>query len=119
MLSVANRVTILGRPVCRHCKLRPACRPKKLCYRCFHTPKVRLKYGLKECDVEIDDYIHKGKVDKSKPLDKHPTDAPPGSEEKVEVLIDRANRGVALWHPLDAGMHEYYDRSQGRTWWLD
>lgn len=32
-----------------------------------------------------------------------PTDAPPGSAAKVAVLCERASRGLALWHPLDAG----------------
>jgi len=31
-----------------------------------------------------------------------PTAAPPGSEEKVRILVQRARLGVALWHPLDA-----------------
>jgi hypothetical protein len=31
-----------------------------------------------------------------------PTDALPGSPEKVRVLAERFRRGDALWHPLDA-----------------
>lgn len=31
-----------------------------------------------------------------------PTDAAPGSEAKIQVLRDRASRGVSLWHPRDA-----------------
>ncbi len=31
-----------------------------------------------------------------------PTDALPGSEEKVRVLAERARQRLALWHPLDA-----------------
>jgi hypothetical protein len=33
-----------------------------------------------------------------------PTDAAPGSEEKIRILIERARLGVSLWHPLDAGV---------------
>jgi hypothetical protein len=33
-----------------------------------------------------------------------PTDAPPGSAEKVAVLERRARLGQALWHPQDAPM---------------
>jgi hypothetical protein len=33
-----------------------------------------------------------------------PTDAPPGSPEKVAILERRARLGQALWHPLDAPM---------------
>jgi hypothetical protein len=31
-----------------------------------------------------------------------PTDALPGSLEKLQILEDRARRGQYLWHPLDA-----------------
>ncbi len=31
-----------------------------------------------------------------------PTDALPGSEEKIRVLAERARLGLPLWHPLDA-----------------
>jgi hypothetical protein len=30
-----------------------------------------------------------------------PTHAPPGSEEKIEVLRERVRRGLPLWHPED------------------
>lgn len=30
-----------------------------------------------------------------------PTDARPGSEEKILILCERASLGQALWHPLD------------------
>ena len=31
-----------------------------------------------------------------------PTDARPGSEEKIRVLAERVRMRVSLWHPLDA-----------------
>ncbi len=33
-----------------------------------------------------------------------PTDALPGSAEKVRVLTERYRLGLPLWHPLDARM---------------
>jgi hypothetical protein len=33
-----------------------------------------------------------------------PTNALPGSPEKVAILEERARLGVSLWHPLDAPM---------------
>ncbi len=30
-----------------------------------------------------------------------PTDAPPGSPEKISVLAQRLQQGLPLWHPLD------------------
>jgi hypothetical protein len=35
-----------------------------------------------------------------------PTTAPPGSPEKVAVLLERAKRGLALFNPLDANVGE-------------
>jgi hypothetical protein len=35
------------------------------------------------------------------PLPDDPTDAAPGSPEKVEVLVERARLKRSLWHPLD------------------
>lgn len=32
-----------------------------------------------------------------------PTDAQPGSEEKVDILARRYEEGVKLWHDLDRG----------------
>jgi hypothetical protein len=37
----------------------------------------------------------------ARPLPAEPTDALPGSEEKIRVLAQRAERGEQLWHPLD------------------
>jgi hypothetical protein len=34
-------------------------------------------------------------------LPKEPTDAPPGSEQKILVMIERAARREQLFHPLD------------------
>jgi hypothetical protein len=33
-----------------------------------------------------------------------PTDAAPGTPEKVAVLEERAGLGLSLWHPFDAPM---------------
>jgi hypothetical protein len=30
-----------------------------------------------------------------------PTDAPPGTYAKLDVLIDRVRKGFPLWHPRD------------------
>ena len=36
------------------------------------------------------------------PLPKEPTDAPPGTKRKVEVMQERVAKGEAPTHPLDA-----------------
>ncbi len=40
-----------------------------------------------------------------------PTDAPPGSMGKVEVLAARLLSGEHLWHPEDRLDYEHYTRS--------
>jgi hypothetical protein len=35
-----------------------------------------------------------------------PTDAAPGSEEKIRVLTERASRREELFHPLDGGPNQ-------------
>lgn len=44
------------------------------------------------------------RVRRLKPLQppKESTEAPPGSEEKIKVLCQRASSGQHLWHPKDA-----------------
>ena len=44
-----------------------------------------------------------------------PTQAPPGSAEKVAVLAARLEAGAGLWHPLDAdAMHRARLGQRGR-----
>jgi hypothetical protein len=47
-----------------------------------------------------------------------PTDALPGSDEKVRVLTERARLGVALWHPLDARLPADGPRLDARATFL-
>lgn len=64
------------------------------------------------------------------PLDDFPTDAPPGTAEKLEVMISRRKRGRHIFHPLDSmepteenvcvrllvgGVRESNNRASGRT----
>ena len=39
--------------------------------------------------------------DEIDPTEFDATDAPPGSREKLRVLVERSERGLPLWHPLD------------------
>jgi hypothetical protein len=41
-----------------------------------------------------------------RPLPREPTQALPGSFEKVRVLRDRARQRLQLWHPEDAKIPE-------------
>ena len=42
-----------------------------------------------------------------------PTGAMPGSQEKIEVLADRARNGLPLWHDQDRT--DYDDGSEGSS----
>jgi hypothetical protein len=72
--------------VCRHCGEARLIRRRKLCWRCYSEPGVR------------DLYRRRRPV---KPAT-HPTDALPGSLEKILVLMRRAELRQELWHPDDA-----------------
>lgn len=86
-------------PLCRHCQARPVNRSRGLCWTCYYTQGVRdlypstSRFGRRSC---VPDFL------RAAPLPA-PTDALPGSPEKVRVLADRACKGLALHHPLDAG----------------
>ena len=86
--------------LCRHCQRVPANRPRGLCWSCYYTPGVRQQYP------STSRYAHRGLGDFTgqTPPPGQPTAAPPGSPEKVAVMMDRARRGQSLWHPADAPM---------------
>lgn len=84
--------------VCRHCQKNKPNRPRGLCWSCYYTPGVRDRYP------STSKFAHRGIGDfngkaKSPPT---PTDALPGTPEKVAVLCERARLKQALWHPNDA-----------------
>jgi hypothetical protein len=86
--------------LCRHCNRVPSNRPRGLCWSCYYKPGVRELYPStsKFARRGVEDYV--GRV----PLPEAPTAAPPGSEEKVRVLMERARKRQGLWHPADAPM---------------
>lgn len=84
--------------ICRHCGRDKVNRPRGLCWSCYYTPGVRALYGIEESK-----YTRRGVgiVVGTRPLPPEPTTHPPSSEEKLEVLEQRAAAGYALWHPDD------------------
>jgi hypothetical protein len=83
--------------LCRHCHTTVVSRPRGLCWSCYYTDGVRdmypsiSKFGRRG----LRDFCGRGAAPSE------PTDARPGSEAKVLVLIERARRRQALWHPDD------------------
>lgn len=85
------------RGLCRHCRDKRVCRPRGLCWRCWHDLAVRDQYP------SVSKYANRGfgnSVDgDTRPAE--PTDGLPGSPVKMDALHERARRGEALWHPED------------------
>ncbi len=80
---------------CLHCR-RPGQYCRGLCLTCFQSDTIRdlfpkLRSNRRGVGVGNDDM----------PVDDAPTEAWPGSEEKIKVMEDRAARGRAIFHPGD------------------
>lgn len=84
------------RPMCRHCGVKPANRPGVLCWRDYYTPGVKAFY------LVTTGHGHRGVGNEPSSRDPaEPTDALPGTPEKLAVLAWRAANGFRLWHPAD------------------
>lgn len=86
---------------CRRCKVKAVNRPRGLCWTCYYTPGVREACGKLDTPFNNRGY---GVGLGAAPLPSEPTDHPPGSKEKVEVMIERCKNGLTLWHPKDMGL---------------
>ncbi len=84
--------------MCRHCQVKKINRPRGLCWRCYYTPGVIDRYPMvnvyNNCRGSRPDFNGRSGVPE-------PTDALPLSEEKMQVMVERARLGQELWHPLD------------------
>ena len=83
------------RPACVACGEKKANRPRGLCWTCYYRAGVkeavpRRKFGNHQPDI----YGGYGLGE--------PTAALPGSHEKVEVMMERAEKNLSLFHPDDA-----------------
>lgn len=111
-----------GKKMCRHCHKATVSRPRGLCWVDYYTP------GIKELYPPTSKYAKKGEGNDFRegalPV---PTAAPPGSLEKVAVLIARVKAREQLWHPddetlaTDSGIAARIaallrDRRQGDRW---
>jgi hypothetical protein len=86
--------------VCRHCGRYPVNRPRGLCWSCYYTPGLREFYPSTSKFARRGFGLFDGRVE----MPREPTQAPPGSPEKVAVLMERAKNRQALWHPDDAAL---------------
>ena len=83
---------------CRHCGQARVNRPRGLCWSCYYKPGVRDLYP------STSKFARRGVCDFNGRcvLPPAPTDALPGTEDKVRVLEERARMRQSLWHPEDA-----------------
>ncbi|HLW65419.1 MAG TPA: hypothetical protein VKS79_08890 [Gemmataceae bacterium] len=86
--------------LCRHCQKSKANRPRGLCWSCYYAP------GVRELFPSTSKFARRGVANFCgiAPLPEAPTVAAPGSEEKICVLMERAAKKQALWHPADASL---------------
>ena len=84
--------------LCRHCQKTKANRPRGLCWSCYYKP------GVRELFPSTSKFARRGVANfcGTAPIPEAPTDAVPGSDEKIRVLMERAARKRSLWHPADA-----------------
>ena len=85
---------------CRHCH-NMGQYARRLCIRCWRSEEIRALYPATPM-VGRSKSRGVGYENVSRPIAKEPTVHRPGSVGKFLVLIQRAELGVELWHPLDA-----------------
>jgi len=90
--------THVDRGICRHCHCKPVARPRGLCWPCYYRP------GVRECYPSVSKFARHGLgTGNRRPAPPaQPTTALPGSQEKLEVLQQRAGLRQELWHSGDA-----------------
>lgn len=84
---------------CLHCGKKPGTHARGLCSVCHRTPGVRELYPVdstKDTDGGDPTWEHT-----AFPPPPEPTDAEPGSEEKLQVMEWREAHGFQVFHPLD------------------
>lgn len=84
--------------LCQHCQRNPICRPRRLCWNCYYKPGVRERYP----STSKFGRRGVGNFNGNAPLPAFPTQALPGTPDKLLVLAERAERKQCLWHPEDA-----------------
>jgi hypothetical protein len=89
--------------LCVHCDRFPVSRPRGLCWSCYYRPGVRELYPTHPWHPGG----RRGIAHVTPRNLSDPTDARPGSVEKVRVLMERAANNQVLFHPDDAVLDGY------------
>jgi hypothetical protein len=99
-MPVVASVLRLTVPLCGHCSLLLALRPRGLCTRCYNNPEVRDCYPTSRPANGERTGDNPSRVGKGR-LPPRPVPYLPGTREKIAVMRDRASDGYQLFHPLD------------------
>ena len=84
--------------LCLHCNLYNANRPRGLCWRCYYTPGVKDRFAMLDAKC-VRGLAENGRIPR---MPRRPTDARPGTAEKLAVMRKRLSEGESLFHPDDA-----------------
>ncbi len=96
-------------PFCRHCRSRPAHRPRGLCWECYYVPSIRQAHArldgrTSSIALKVNDYG--GEVSRVLPV---PVSSVPGTEAKIRALEERAANRQQLFHEDDLHFAEVDD----------
>ncbi len=92
--------TLASPVLCRHCQTRQARYARGMCWTCYQDRDIRGLYPLAPMKRDAG-RRGLGRENKTGALPAEPTNAQPGTEAKIVVLMARVAQGVALWHPDD------------------
>ena len=81
---------------CPHCLRRRRIQCRGLCFRCYKNLAIRVRYDT------LASTWRQAANNRIPPLAFQPTDAAPGTPEKVAVMIQRVASGQQPFHPEDA-----------------
>lgn len=96
ILARELRARAAGVTPCLHCKGRPGDWRRGLCWKCFRTPEVRVRYPRNE---KFASRVERHLGRRPPP---RPTDAAPGTAAKVEVMAWRQSMGFFIFDARDA-----------------
>ncbi len=107
LLPVGHFLTDEPHPMrCRHCNRDMKIVAKQLCQTCYKNPAINSKYPKAKRgphkQVCRERFGLRGEGLVSGKIPKEPTEAPPGSKAKAEVMRLRVERGETPNHPEDA-----------------
>lgn len=82
---------------CQHCKKKGSLARRGLCHPCYKIPAIRRRYP------KIGEHGGKSLYEGVSKLPQEATDAPPASDRKIRVMMERVERGESVSHPEDNG----------------